>query len=518
MKKIIVTVIAFITFINIGFPQWELRDTSEFQPRNGLPNFFYKIKNNKCVNIGFIGGSITVANGWRPKIVSWLKQYYQIDSLNDYSAAIGGTNSKFGAFRIERYLLSKYDFDLIFVEFAVNDGSGNSADIEKSMEGIVRKIWKYNPHTDIFFVYTVSPSNFTDIEHGKMNLSASKHDSIASYYGIPSTFLGIEVIKLLQTDSVLWFDKITKTVTSQNTFGQYVFTTDSLHPSNFGHQIYADVISRSFKKMDNPDFTAHSLKSSIFKNNYENSKMLQLSHESNHGMEIIDSIGERDYLDGFLNNSKLLLVSDDTSTFYSFAFAGSEFGLDIITGPSCGKYIIEIDGIKGEYAAFNGYSSVWRNSSIFIKSRGDGVHFVKVYPSINKLSLSEKREILNSQSQKKDLDNFPEKYDKNELILSNVLLVGELTNQSTNNAINFENEFLIYPNPARDCIYIQQTIPADAEQVLTITTLTGEIKYNKKLGASDKLTKIDICKLTPGVYFLTVQNSKIYKTMKVLKY
>ena len=39
----------------------------EFRQGDGLPNFFQKIKRGETVRIAYLGGSMTVANGWRPK-------------------------------------------------------------------------------------------------------------------------------------------------------------------------------------------------------------------------------------------------------------------------------------------------------------------------------------------------------------------------------------------------------------------------------------------------------------------
>ena len=67
-SKLILSSIIWIISLQC-FAQWELKDTTEFSPRQGLPNFFDKINSKQDVKIGFIGGSITAANGWRPKIV-----------------------------------------------------------------------------------------------------------------------------------------------------------------------------------------------------------------------------------------------------------------------------------------------------------------------------------------------------------------------------------------------------------------------------------------------------------------
>ena len=67
-------------------------------------------------------------------------------------AAIGGTGSDLGVYRVQQDAL-RHKPDLLFVEFAVNDGSADPVKIQKSMEGIVRQAWTSNPEMDILFVY-----------------------------------------------------------------------------------------------------------------------------------------------------------------------------------------------------------------------------------------------------------------------------------------------------------------------------------------------------------------------------
>jgi len=139
-----VHIIALACFLFLGsdiMGQWMLRDTVELQARDGLPNYFEKIRNGQATKVGFIGGSITSAtDGWRPMSVTWMKDYYSNNNVVDHSAAIGGTNSKYGVFRIDKQLLEKDDFDLIFIEYSLNDNPGTSVEVEKSIEGMIRKI------------------------------------------------------------------------------------------------------------------------------------------------------------------------------------------------------------------------------------------------------------------------------------------------------------------------------------------------------------------------------------------
>lgn len=512
MKRIILLLIAFFSLPVIVSSQWELRDTVEFQQRNGLPNFFNKIDKNEIIKVGFLGGSITEAKGWRLKIESWLKEYYQIDSIICFNAAIGGTNSMYGVFRIDRHLLSKFDFDLIFIEFAANDGNGIAVNVERSMEGIVRKIRKSNPLTDICFVYTVTSNFLLDVENGKMNLSASKHDSIASYYDIPTIFWGCEVYNQLQSDSVVWTDEITNNTTSQNNIGQYVFTKDNIHPTNFGHQVYTDVLSESFIKMDTFSVLYnHDPKTSIVEDNYEDAKMLAGNILNNHGMTVIDKIDQMDYLDEFIDEDTWFLVADDTSSYYSCSFIGSLFGLNMIIGPTGGRYIIEIDGVKWEDEAFDGYCSYWRKDPKFIHLEDNVEHFVKVYLSPNKLTLAEKREILNSDDRKIDLDNNPSKYAKNELIFSDIFIVGELTNNYTESAsicsgdsLNWQGQW--YKESGQYNAAYQMTNGFDSIYQLNLTTYpTYYIEYFDTINTGDSLLWQDEYFKEEGSYYVNHQ-------------
>ena len=50
----------------------------------------------------------------------------------------------------------RHNPDLLFVEFATNDGGAQPQAIWRSMEGIVRQTWKKDPATDIVFTYTIT--------------------------------------------------------------------------------------------------------------------------------------------------------------------------------------------------------------------------------------------------------------------------------------------------------------------------------------------------------------------------
>ena len=93
--------------------------------------------------------------------------------------------------------------DLVFVEFEVNDSGNESSVILRSLEGIVRKIWKTYPDCDICFVYTTTPALLTATPKGYLHRSASLSERIADYYHIPSVYLPWDVDKLLNEDKLM---------------------------------------------------------------------------------------------------------------------------------------------------------------------------------------------------------------------------------------------------------------------------------------------------------------------------
>jgi len=75
--------------------------------------------------------------------------------------------------------------DLIFVEFAVNDGGADPFDVLQGMEGIVRQAWRTNPQTDICYVYTYANGFERDLDRGLCPRAASADEKLADWYNIP---------------------------------------------------------------------------------------------------------------------------------------------------------------------------------------------------------------------------------------------------------------------------------------------------------------------------------------------
>lgn len=91
--------------------------------------FARKAQNGEKLNVVFIGGSLTWGanasdeqkTSYRAYTGEWMRDYFPKASFRFIDAAIGGTGSDLGLFRIERDVL-KYNPDLVFLDFTVNDG------------------------------------------------------------------------------------------------------------------------------------------------------------------------------------------------------------------------------------------------------------------------------------------------------------------------------------------------------------------------------------------------------------
>jgi len=261
-----------------------------------------------------------------------------------------------------------------------------------------------------------------------MTFTASKHDSIASYYNIPSIFCGVEWSKQIESGVAVISGEITNPSTSQNASGQYVFTVDGVHPTNYGSLVYTNIVARSLKSMDNNfGVFTHDLKEALVSDNFVEARMISVSQSFNHGMDFIDTNGEKTYLDEFLDEETNFMVSENSEEYYSFSFDGNIVGLNLVIGPSSGRYFIEVDGDPREFTAFDGYSNRWRKHYMFL-DLVDGEHDVRIYRSPNTLSLTEKENILVYEEYKEDIRNNPEKYLTNEVIFSDVFVEGNITN------------------------------------------------------------------------------------------
>ncbi len=197
-------------------------------PRSGLPNSAGKFIREKTGRVAFLGGSITQMNGWSKRIEEDLLTRFPETEFQFNNAGIGGTNSTFGVFRFDDDVLANGPVDLLFVEFAVNDGSGYGLANQRmqAMEGIIRKARQANPSTDILILHLADEGKVQAYRDKKEPLVITHHERIMAHYGIPVINLALEITRRLDAGLFAWND----------------FSRDSCHPLPMGDAQYADRI------------------------------------------------------------------------------------------------------------------------------------------------------------------------------------------------------------------------------------------------------------------------------------
>jgi hypothetical protein len=168
--------------------------------------------------------------------------------VEEINAAIGGTGSDLGVFRLKHDVLD-HDPDLLFVEFAVNDAGAPSEEIHRCMEGIVRQTWTRNPRTDVCFVYTLAGNMLDTLKQEQLPRSMVAMEQIAEHYGIPSINMGLEVARLEKAGKLVFKGDLPRTEAEKAALrDRIVFSRDPVHLVT-GHQIYLEAVVRSTEQI-----------------------------------------------------------------------------------------------------------------------------------------------------------------------------------------------------------------------------------------------------------------------------
>ena len=401
-----------------GLKETSLNDMRELHVRGGLPNFFAKANQVRHLHIGYLGGSITAAaDGWRELTYNWFRVQYPQVVITHTNGGIGGTGSGLGAFRTESDILCDSP-DLIFVEFAVNDGGQPIENVQRTMEGIVRKIWTLSPETDICFVYTVDESKCNALMNGKLDDAVKAMETVAEQYSIPSIHLGIEVAKLQKTGKLVF------TADPSENDRRIVFTKDHVHPlSASGHPIYSSVIARSMQKIKNSRVKAgeHRLQAPLRSDNWEKARKVnvadlwhigswELLPESHQFMKMFSGFMPQIYR--VLPGAKL-----------RFSFIGTTLGIYDVVGPASGKIRLTIDGQVKDFTRFDKYCTYNRlGYGILVDQLENRRHTVELEVLDERL---DKGNILQA-GDKSFYEANKELYDRTEYYVGSILLVGTI--------------------------------------------------------------------------------------------
>jgi hypothetical protein len=146
-----------------------------------LKAVFERARRGEDITVAAVGGSITAGglqtqdpeNRYIRQVAKWFEVNFPKAKIRFVNAGIGGTNSFYGAMRLQRDVLAKNP-DLVIVEWAVNNLPGK--DFAESYEGVLRQLLR-------------SPRNIAVIELFFMHKDGENaqmwQEILGRHYGLP---------------------------------------------------------------------------------------------------------------------------------------------------------------------------------------------------------------------------------------------------------------------------------------------------------------------------------------------
>lgn len=407
---------------------YPLREAVEVTVRDGLPNVFAKLERGAAVRIAYLGGSITAQPGWRPKTLAWFRTQFPEADVSQINAAIGGTGSDLGVYRLRHDVL-RHEPDLLFVEFAVNDGKAPPERIVKAMEGIVRQAWRHNAKTDICFVYTFAHDGMLEkLQNGVFPRAASVMETIADHYGIPSIHMGLEAARMEAAGTLIFRGEPPDTPEEQAAQqGKVLFSRDGVHPyPDGGHDLYLAAVIRGMTKIRGDGSPGpHQVPAPVRADNWEEATMVPLSRASlsEHWQRLggATRLGKR-----FGGRLPELWKASEPGASITFRFRGTAAQVYDLLGPDCGQVIVKLDNREPVVKArFDRYCTYHRLAKLGIGSDlEDTVHTVRleIHPEqVDKLAILHQRKANRAIE---ELD--PATYDDTAWYAGALLIIGEL--------------------------------------------------------------------------------------------
>lgn len=418
-------VLASVTILSAADAEWQLVPARECRPREGLPNFLAKANTPGAeVKIAYLGGSITAQPGWRPKTLAWFQKTYPNVRFGEINAAIGGTGSDLGVCRLKQDVLD-HKPDLLFVEFAVNDGGAAPQQIHRCMEGIVRQTWRALPECDICFVYTLTESLLPAMLEGKFQRSASAMEMVADHYGIPTIHMAMEVARLARDGELVWKAPLPKTDAEKQALGgKFVFAPDGVHPHpDTGHELYLEAVVRSLEpiKAAGSGKRPHPVPAPFVADNYERARLLPITDAKlSAGFVFLDPKTD-DFGKRWSSRLATLHKATEPGESIAFKFKGTRCAIYHVIGPDSGQVTVTLDGKSMVRPCFDSYCTYSRLSVLSVGTDlPDAVHEVRIEIHPDQ---PDKARILAGRNQVMDK---PERFEGRTFYPGAILLMGEL--------------------------------------------------------------------------------------------
>ena len=361
--------------------------------REGLGGFIEKCASGAPVTVAYLGGSITEMDGWRRLTTEWLRKQFPKAQVKEVAAAIGGTGSDLGVFRLGHDALD-HDPDLLFVEFATNDRGRDAKSIIRQMEGIVRQTWAKNAKTDIVFVYTITDRTAPEYAKGGTQQTVGFMEKVAEHYGIPSVDFGYRVLDELNAGRLVMTMNELETAVPKETpqrdkvlaeklakEGKILFAKDGVHPALPGHGVYLKSVQNLFAKAMGKKAADHAKKLAekpLDAQNLEHAKMVPIVPEMLKGEWTKSE--EMNKRHSFVSRMNEIWETKTPGSKLVFAFDGTSCRIYDLLGPDGGQVWVTVDGKRSAYplARFDSYCTYHRTATLFVYDGKPGRHTVEI--------------------------------------------------------------------------------------------------------------------------------------------
>lgn len=349
-----------------GEPTWEETMIANSLLASGnnyrLKQVIEKARAGEDVTIGFIGGSITEGyNAGTSEIYAKLvydffsETYGTGDNVHYVNAGLSGTPSSLGLLRSDRDLFA-YKPDLIFIEFAVNDGSSTLDNT--GYESLVYKALSQENNPAVILLMSVTESGYTCQD--SMNL-------VGFQYDLTRISVKNAIWDYIEDGTITWDD----------------WSNDESHPNEWGQATYASFIIDYLQKADAAEADPEYILSEHFVKGFNHTSLMMIDRSMNTGAITVDSLGsftETGDLASF-NNGWKYTGEDTANNAFTFTYTGQALYLTYKDTANTAYGTAEIY-VDGEYVTslYANSSDGWNNPVIecVLREKETATHTVEI--------------------------------------------------------------------------------------------------------------------------------------------
>lgn len=323
-----------------------------------MSDVFQKAQNGEDITVAYIGGSITegynagTTEFYAKTCTDLLQGYFPDITVTGVNAGISGTPSLLGNLRLERDVLSA-DPDIVFVEFAVNDGQ--EADYKNAYESLVRTLLTQEKDIAVVLLFTVLDSGYTCQEH---------MSKIGANYDLPMISVHDSVYEEIEAGKMTWQD----------------YSNDQSHPNAYGHKCITDFVDNYYQKVlpvvaENVGEVSKELPDPVFSAKYMN--MHYMDSATMDGVEL-DGFEQYD-THGSFHNGWMYRGTDGGSMKFTVECSVLEMVFKANNSDKYGTADIYVDGEKVKSVVSN-MSDGWNNpvTAYLIDNDSSAEHTVEI--------------------------------------------------------------------------------------------------------------------------------------------